>query len=128
MKKLNYAEFSNRINEVNKAAKIFAKLLDSQFEIGGVRFGIDPILDIIPWFGDIAGAVLSLFILHTAWTAQVSKIDFMKMVLNIIIDFVVGAIPILGVIFDVIFKANMRNIKILEKYTHGKFVEGKIIE
>ena len=38
-----------------KAAKIFAKLLDSQFEIGGVRFGIDPILDIIPWFGDIAG-------------------------------------------------------------------------
>ncbi len=111
-----------------KAAKIFAKLLDSQFEIGGVRFGIDPILDIIPWFGDIAGAVLSLFILHTAWTAQVSKIDFMKMVLNIIIDFVVGAIPILGVIFDVIFKANMRNIKILEKYTHGKFVEGKIIE
>lgn len=111
-----------------KAAKIFAKLLDSQFEIGGVRFGIDPILDIIPWFGDIAGAVLSLFILHTAWTAQVSKIDFMKMVLNIIIYFVVGAIPILGVIFDVIFKANMRNIKILEKYTHGKFVEGKIIE
>jgi len=111
-----------------KAAKIFAKLLDSQFEIGGVKFGIDPILDFIPWFGDIAGAILSLYILQTAWSAQVSKIDFMKMVLNIIIDFVVGAIPILGVVFDVIYKANMRNIKILEKYTHGKFVEGKIIE
>jgi hypothetical protein len=111
-----------------KAAKIFAKLLDSQFEIGGVRFGIDPILDIIPWFGDIAGAVLSLYILHTAWTAQVSKMDFMKMILNIIVDFVVGAIPILGVIFDVIFKANMRNIKILEKYSHGKFIEGKIVQ
>jgi len=110
-----------------KAAKVFAKLLDSQFEIGGVRFGIDPILDIIPWFGDIAGALLSLYILHTAWQAQVSKMDLVKMIVNIIIDFIVGWIPILGVIFDVIFKANMRNIKILEKYSHGKFVEGKIV-
>jgi hypothetical protein len=92
------------------------------------KHDIFPILDIIPWFGDIAGAVLSLYILHTAWTAQVSKMDFMKMILNIIVDFVVGAIPILGVIFDVIFKANMRNIKILEKYSHGKFIEGKIVQ
>ncbi len=111
-----------------KAAKIFAKLLDSQFEIGGVKFGIDPLLDIIPWFGDIAGALLSLYILHTAWKAQVSKMDLLKMIINILIDFLVGAIPILGVIFDVIFKANMRNIKILEKYSHGKFIEGKLLQ
>ena len=49
------------------------------------------------------------------------------MILNIIIDFIVGLIPFLGVIFDVAFKANLRNIKILEKYSHGKFIEGKII-
>lgn len=110
-----------------KTAKIFAKLLDSQFEVGGVKFGLDPIIDLVPWIGDVVGTLLSLFILNTARQVQVSKIDMLKMILNIIIDFIVGLIPFLGVIFDVAFKANLRNIKILEKYSHGKFVEGKII-
>src|SRR5438128_1188400 len=110
-----------------KAAKIFAKLLDDQFEIGGVRFGIDPILDIIPWFGDVAGVLLSLYILNTARQAGVSRVDMAKMILNIVIDFILGWIPFLGVIFDVIFKSNKRNITILEKYSHGKFVEGKLV-
>lgn len=110
-----------------KTAKIFAKLLDSQFEVGGVKFGLDPIIDLVPWIGDVVGTLLSLFILNTARQVQVSKIDMLKMILNIIIDFIVGLIPFLGVIFDVAFKANLRNIKILEKYSHGKFIEGKII-
>ena len=111
-----------------KRAKLFAKLLDSQFEIGGVRFGLDPIIDLIPWFGDIVGTVLSLYILYIARQVQVSKIDMLKMILNIVIDFIVGWIPLLGVVFDVVFKANIRNIKILEKYSHGKFIEGKIVQ
>ena len=110
-----------------KTAKLFAKLLDDQFELGGVKFGLDPILDAIPWFGDIAGALLSLYILKTAWDIGVSKADLFKMVINIIIDFILGIIPFLGVIFDVIWKANKMNVKILEKYSHGKFVEGTIL-
>jgi len=109
-----------------KTAKIFAKILDNQFEIGGVKFGLDPILDIIPWVGDIVGALLSLYILNIARGVGVSKGDMLRMILNIIIDFIVGLIPFLGVIFDVVFKANIRNIAILEKYSHGKFVEGKL--
>lgn len=110
-----------------KTAKFLAKLLDNQFEVGGVRFGLDPILDIIPYFGDIAGAALSLYILNIAREVGVSKIDIMKMIGNIVIDFIVGFIPLLGVIFDVIYKANAKNVVILEKYSHGKFVEGQII-
>lgn len=110
-----------------KTAKFLAKLLDNQFEIGGIRFGLDPILDTIPYFGDIAGAVLSLYILKIAHEVGVSKIDMAKMIGNIIIDFIVGFIPLLGVIFDVIYKANVKNVSILAKYSHGKFVEGKII-
>jgi hypothetical protein len=111
-----------------KAAKIFATLLDSQFSIGGVRFGLDPVINLIPWLGDVVGAVLSLFILHTAYKVGVSYSDMAKMIGNIVLDFLVGIIPFVGVIFDVAYKANMRNIKILEKYSHGKFVEGHVVD
>jgi hypothetical protein len=83
---------------------------------------------VIPYFGDIAGALLSLFILNVAREVGVSKLDMAKMLMNIVIDFAVGFIPFLGVIFDVVFRANDRNIKILERYTHGKFIEGQIVE
>jgi hypothetical protein len=110
-----------------KTAKFLAKLLDNQFEVGGVRFGLDPILDFVPYLGDIAGAVLSFYILKTAHEVGVSKIDMLKMIGNVVIDFIVGFVPLLGVIFDVMYKANIRNIAILEKYSHGKFVEGTIV-
>ena len=111
-----------------KTAKFLARLLDNQFELGGVKFGIDPILDIVPWVGTVVGSLLSLYILKIGKDLQVSKIDMLKMVGNIIIDFLTGLIPLLGIIFDVFFKANIRNLKILEKYSHGKFVEGEIIK
>lgn len=111
-----------------KTAKFFARLLDTQFNIAGVRFGIDPIVNLIPWVGDVVGVLLSLFILHTAYKVGVTKKDFAKMIFNILIDFLVGIVPFIGVIFDVVYKANIRNVEILEKYSHGKFVEGKIID
>lgn len=111
-----------------KTAKFLAKLFDSQFQIAGIKFGLDPILNIIPFFGDIAGVFLSLFIIKIAIEIGVSKLDLSKMIVNIAIDFAVGFIPYLGVIFDVVYKANLRNIKILEKYSHGKFVEGEILD
>ncbi len=111
-----------------KTAKILARLLDTQFNIAGIKFGLDPIINIIPWVGDIAGVLLSLFILHTAYKVGVSKTDLLKMIVNISVDFLVGFVPFLGVIFDVVYKANIKNVEILEKYSHGKFVEGQIVE
>lgn len=111
-----------------RTAKILSKLLDSQFNIGGVRFGLDPIIDLIPWVGDIIGTLLSLYILHTAYKVGVSKKDFLTMIFNIVIDFLVGLVPFIGVIFDVVYKANIKNVKILETYSHGKFVEGKVVD
>lgn len=111
-----------------KTAKFIAKLLDSQFEVGGVKFGFDPILNVIPYFGDIAGLLLSLYFVNAAIKLQVSRRDMVVILINIIIDFVVGFPPLLGIIFDVMFKSNLRNAEILEKYTHGKFVEGEIVE
>lgn len=110
-----------------KTAKFLAKLLDNQFEVGGVKFGLDPILDFVPYLGDIAGALLSFYIIRIAMEVGVSKMDLAKMIGNIVIDFILGFIPLLGVIFDVIYKANVKNAAILERYSHGKFVEGEVI-
>lgn len=111
-----------------KRAKFIATLLDSQFNVAGIRFGLDPIINIIPWVGDVIGVLLSLYILNIAREAKVSTIDMIRMVGNIVIDFIVGFIPFLGVIFDVAYKANLRNLIILEKYIGRMRPEGKIIE
>lgn len=111
-----------------RRAKFIATLLDDQFNIAGLRFGLDPIIDIIPWVGDIIGAMLSLYILNIAREAGVSAWDMMRMILNIIIDFIVGFIPFLGVFFDAVFKSNIKNLEILEKYVGSIRPEGKVIE
>lgn len=110
-----------------KAAKILANLLDSQFNFVGIKFGLDPIINLIPWAGSIIGALLSLFIIHTAYKVGVSKKDMSRMIVNIIIDFILGIIPYIGIVFDVAFKSNIYNVKILQTYSHGKFIEGEIV-
>lgn len=110
-----------------KMVKILATLMDSQWSIGGVKFGLDPILNIIPWVGDVIGALISLYIVSIGWKMEISTIDKIRLIWNIILDFIVGFIPFIGVIFDLAYRANLRNIEILEKYSHGKFVEGKIV-
>lgn len=110
-----------------KTAKIIAHILDDQFSIGGIKFGLDPIINIIPWIGDAIGVFMSFYILYIGKKMNVGSLDMAKMIGNIIIDFIVGIIPFIGVIFDIAYKANIRNLRILEKYSHGKFIEGQII-
>lgn len=110
-----------------QAARFIARLLDDQFSFGGIRFGIDPIIDIIPIIGDVIGVLLSLYILRIGKMMKVSRWDMVRMAMNIILDFILGFIPFIGVIFDVAYKANIKNLRILEKYSHGKFIEGEIV-
>lgn len=111
-----------------RRAKFIATLLDSQFKVAGVRFGLDPIINIIPWIGDVIGVLLSLYILNIAREAGVSLVDMIRMIWNIALDFIVGFIPFIGVIFDVAYKANLRNLEILEKYVGKMQPKGKVIE
>lgn len=116
-----------------KKARLFAKLLDAQFKIGDIRFGLDPIINLIPVVGDFIGVALSLHILNIGRRIGVSRIDLARMALNIVIDFIVGFIPFVGVLFDVGLKANLRNLRIIEKYEDklnikGPVVEGKIVD
>jgi hypothetical protein len=100
-----------------------ARLLDNQFKFPGTnfRFGLDPILNLVPVLGDISGLLLSSVILATMLKHGVSRKLAILMALNILVDTVVGAIPLLGNIFDFYYKSNARNMRLLrEHYEEGK--------
>lgn len=107
---------ANNINQYSKSRK-FAKLLDSQFTIPGtkIKFGLDPILGLVSGFGDLAGASLSIYFMFYAATLGAKSSVLIRMFLNILADLTIGSIPVLGDIFDIAWKANLRNANLLEK-------------
>lgn len=111
-----------------KTARAFAELMDSKFKILGIPFGLDTIIGLVPGLGDLVTLILSTYLLWIGYRAKLPPAQMRRMVINIVIDTVVGSIPLLGDIGDLFFKANLRNLKILESYRNGEFVqEGEIL-
>jgi hypothetical protein len=99
-------------------ARALARALDSAIGIPGtqVRFGLDPILGLVPGAGDIAGAMLSAYIVLIAANKGAPRPVIWRMLGNIAVDTALGSVPILGDVFDVAYKSNMRNVELLERY------------
>ncbi|MCC2546359.1 DUF4112 domain-containing protein [Hymenobacter sp. BT175] len=100
-----------------------ARLMDSQFRLPGTRFrfGLDPILGLLPIVGDLSTFAVSGALLMTMMKHGASGSLVVRMMLNILLDTVVGAIPILGNLFDFAYKSNDRNVKLLRQhYAEGK--------
>lgn len=95
-----------------------ARLLDEAIRVPGtnVRFGLDAILGLIPGAGDVAGGILSTFIIVQAARLGAPRSVLARMVLNVAVDSIVGAVPILGDLFDIGWKSNTRNAALLERY------------
>jgi hypothetical protein len=95
------------------ALRRFARLMDAAVEIPGLRkrIGIDAAVGLIPGFGDAAGAVFSFTIILAALRHRVPFRKVMKMVAKVVIDVLVGTIPVLGDVFDVFFQENMQNVE-----------------
>lgn len=95
--------------------RALARLLDSSVPLpGGYRIGLDGIIGLIPGFGDAVGASLSAYIIWRAAQVGASWTTLLRMTGNALIDGFVGSIPILGDLFDFVFKANQRNMELLE--------------
>ncbi len=111
-------------------AKRLATLLDTKFSIAGIKFGLDPMLDIIPGLGSIIGAITSTYVFWIAGRVSVPTFVYIRMAVNILVDLVLGEIPIVGLFFDILYRANIKNIKLLEKYIkfNPQIVEAEIIE
>jgi hypothetical protein len=92
--------------------------LDSALVVPGtrIRIGFDALIGLIPGIGDLAGTLLSSYIVAVAARRGVPSAALARMAINIGIEAVVGAIPILGDLFDVVWRANDRNVKLLRQY------------
>ncbi len=93
-----------------------ARLLDSHFGIPGTRFrfGLDSLLGLLPGVGDSATAVMALWLVFEGWRMGVGKPTLARMTRNVLIDLVVGSIPVAGDAFDLVWKANRRNLELIE--------------
>jgi hypothetical protein len=96
----------------------FEILLDEAFRIPGtrIRFGIDGIVGLVPGLGDVLAGILSLVIPLAAWIRGVPYVTLVRMAVNIGIGVLVGTIPIFGDAFDIFWKANRRNYRLLTRH------------
>lgn len=99
-----------------------AQLLDTRFALPGtkIRFGLDSLLGLVPGIGDSITAFLGFYIIARAHALGVSRLTLARMTGNVLLDTVVGSIPLVGDIFDVAYKSNARNIRLLKNNLRSK--------
>lgn len=95
-----------------------ADLLDTAFTVPGtrIRFGVDALIGLVPGIGDLASSALGLWIVYEGHQLGAHKHVVARMLGNVAVDGVVGSVPLLGDAFDVVWKANRRNIRILREH------------
>ena len=106
-------------SKLGRLAERLVTLLDDRFRIPGtdVRFGLDPIIGILfPGIGDAVSGAGSIGLLALAFRRGVPRVVMLRMILNILVDTIVGALPVVGDIFDVAFKANRRNLELIRQH------------
>jgi hypothetical protein len=101
-----------------KKLEQLARLLDSSFRIPGTSFqmGLDSLIGLIPGIGDTTGGIVSTYIIWQAARMGVPKVVLMRMGINVVFDAILGTIPVVGDIFDIAFKANRKNVQLLNNY------------
>jgi hypothetical protein len=94
------------------------RLLDNAIAIPGTtyRVGIDPLLGLFPGLGDMAGMLMSAYIVMQAATWKLPSHTLGRMVMNLGMDWLAGTVPLVGDMFDVVWKANSENLKLLEAH------------
>jgi hypothetical protein len=102
-------------------ARAIARLLDTAARVPGtsIRFGLDPVLGLVPGLGDLAGAALSGYVVLLGARLGVSRVVILRMLGNVAVDTIGGTLPIIGDAFDVGWKSNTRNLALLERTLGG---------
>jgi hypothetical protein len=111
-------EYTPHLRRIEKLAHLF----DAQFSIPGtkIRFGWDGLIGLIPAVGDTLTLLPQFYLLIEALRLKLGKRTILKMLLNIGIDWLIGLIPVLGDLFDVAFKSNLRNARLVSRAIRRK--------
>lgn len=98
--------------------RAWAVLLDARFRIPGtqIRFGLDPVLSLIPGLGDLASPMFATLLLVQGLHQRVPKIILLRMLGNALVDVVIGIVPVAGTVADIFWRANLKNLALLERY------------
>lgn len=96
----------------------WARLLDSAFQVPGTsfRFGLDPLIGLVPGIGDLLSPIFCVLIIWHAAALRVPKVVIARMTINAIIDGVAGSVPVIGDAFDFVWRANEWNMALLERH------------
>lgn len=102
------------------ALKKVSQLLDSAFLVPGTsyRIGLDPILGLVPLLGDLVSPLFTIGLIWQARELDVPKVVQLRMILNVAIDTLVGMVPLVGDLFDFAWKANNKNLALLERHAY----------
>lgn len=108
------------VSRENRIARIdgLSRLFDTVFMVPGtnIRFGLDALIGLVPGIGDLITTALSLYIVNEARALGAPSLLVVRMLANVALDGVVGAVPLFGDVFDVAFRANRRNLALLHEH------------
>jgi hypothetical protein len=96
-------------------ARLLANLLDAQFSIVGFKFGFDAIIGLIPGIGDTVALLAGIYPIYLARKWGLGKKVERRMKWNLAIDYFIGLVPVIGDFFDATYKANLKNVALLEQ-------------
>ncbi|TMC61249.1 MAG: DUF4112 domain-containing protein [Chloroflexi bacterium] len=126
------------IADAERRIALVARVLDELITIPGTRqrFGLDSIVGLIPGVGDLASAAVGGWIIVEASRFRLPGVVLARMVVNTVVDLVIGSIPLLGDVFDVVFKSNTRNLALFRRHAtdpgastteHRAFLAGLVL-
>jgi hypothetical protein len=117
-----------RRDAARKRLTVLTRLMDGMFEIPLLKrkFGLDPLIGLVPVVGDLIPAAIGLYLVFEARELGASRWLRAKMVGNLLLDLLVGAVPLLGDFFDFMFRAHHRNLKLLQKELGEPWIDGDV--
>jgi hypothetical protein len=98
-----------------------AWILDRSIPVGNARIGLDPIIGLLPGLGDWIGAMLSVYVLYEGARLGAPTPILLRMTGNILIEAIIGAVPVAGDFFDFVWQANARNMALIRRHHDGKW-------
>lgn len=128
--KIAGSRLSRDARSVRQRVEIMEQVLENALVIPGTRFriGLDAMVGIIPVVGDLLAAAMGAWIVWEARNLGLSRWQLLRMSSNVAIDTAIGAVPIVGDAFDIVFRSNSRNLRIIRKHLDKHHPETAIIE